>query len=170
VVFLFQKLTMAYLEIPYFNELTANQLGFSTEFDSNVPLSYVGYSLQSLGRYLQGQNPRIRTTRDWEEALRGLPGQTPSTTPPINDAPLKKCDDKSTWFDRISGRCCIGEVTADGKCRLRSDGKDAPLGDDPTHSGQKADAIVEALGGSKEAVIRIGILFLALIIFVLAFK
>lgn len=169
-------------QIPYMNEITANQLGAASQFNGNTPLGFVNFSFDTISNFLQQTPSAPRTGRpeDFEEViirgrkvLRRKQTQidqilTPPTfpqTPPIASG-IRKCDASSTFFDRILGKCCIGEVV-NGKCLLISDGKDV-LGDDPTKSGKKVEGAIESIGGFAELSTRTVIILIGLILLIAA--
>lgn len=57
-------------DIKGFNELTANQLGVSTEYNDNTPLSYIFKSMEIIGNYFQQSPDRIRTGAEWDRIIR----------------------------------------------------------------------------------------------------
>lgn len=167
--------------VPYMNELTANQFNAASVFGGNMPLSFVNYSMDIISNFFQNPKnpPQTGRPEDFEEVIingrkvlrrkrtqiediLGLPSRTPTTPPIAGD--IKKCDANSTFFDRILGRCCVGEII-DGKCILVSDGK-GTLGDDPSKSGQKMEELLKnPLGGltelsTKTVVILVGLILL----------
>lgn len=175
--------------VPYMNELTANQFNAASVFNGNTPLGFVNYSMDIISNFFQNpQNPpETGRPEDFEEVIingrkvlrrkrtqiEGILGLPSPTTPPIaggtNPAStgIKKCDANSTFFDRILGRCCIGEVI-NGKCILISDGK-GTIGDDPTKSGKKAEeAIKNPLSAVTELSTKTVIILIGLILLIAA--
>lgn len=61
---------MLVMSIPYFNELTANQLDASINFDGNTPVSHLNYSLAAINRYFQGG----QVSRPKGDIIEVLPG------------------------------------------------------------------------------------------------
>ena len=57
-------------DIKGFNELTANQLGVSTEYNDNTPLSYIFKSMETIGNYFQQSPNRIRSSAEWDRIIR----------------------------------------------------------------------------------------------------
>jgi|SRR5215831_9828046 len=142
-------------ELPGVNALTAGSFDASTSFDANTPMSHVAYSLGVLGMYLSPvDNAR-------PDAI-ALQGQAPAPA-----SGMKKCDEKSTWFDRITGRCCIGEVV-NGECVMKSDGENLP-------NTATVPALPGILGGagvpglfSEDTGKRIGLFLIAITILAVA--
>lgn len=171
--------------IPYMNELTANQFGAASTFGGNMPLGFINYSMDVISSFFQNPNnpPQTGRPEDFEEVIingrkvlrrkrtqiediLGLPSRTP-TTPPIVEGDIKKCDANSSVFDRMLGRCCVGEIK-DGKCILVSDGKDV-LGDDIGKTGKTAeDFFKNPLSGLTELSTRTVIILIGLILLIAA--
>ncbi|MCI0612539.1 hypothetical protein L0244_06075 [bacterium] len=170
------------------NELTANQFNAGSVFGGNMPLGFINYSMDVISNYFQQPKnpPQTGRPEDFEEVIfqgrkvlrrkrtqiediLALPSRPP-VTPPIAGGQnpaitgVKKCDANNTFFDRIFGRCCVGEIR-DGKCILVSDGK-GTIGDEPTHSGKKVDELLQnPLSGltdlsTKTVVILVGLILL----------
>lgn len=141
------------LEIPYWNALTAGEFDASATIDASFPASHAAYSLQTLALY-QAPGQTVRPDiLDWPEVK--LAGVAES-----EGAQIKKCDEKSTWFDRITGRCCIGEVTSDGKCLMKSDGDTGAGG---IFGSSIADSIVTS-PAVRDAAKRVGLVVLSVLI------
>ena len=182
--------------VPYMNELTAGQFNAASVFNGNMPLGFVKYSMDVISNFTNGQQqPQAGRPEDYEEVqmkiggkiitvkrrkrtqiddILQLPDRTAPITPPIagGQSPaqsatgLKKCDDNSTFLDRILGRCCIGEIV-NGQCVLVSDGK-GTIGDDPTHSGKKVGDAIDAIGGLTELSTRTVVILVGLILLIAA--
>ncbi|MCI0613428.1 hypothetical protein L0244_10590 [bacterium] len=164
--------------IPYMNEITANQIGAASVFNGNTPLGFINYSFDAISNFLNQRPDEPRTGRpeDFEEVVingrkvkrRKVTQIDQILTPPIaggvNPASgIKKCDANSTFFDRLLGRCCVGEVV-NGKCMLVSDGKDS-IGDDPSKSGEKAEGLLKnPLGAVTELNTKIVVILIGLIL------
>lgn len=131
--------------IPYMNELTANQLGAAAQFGGNMPLNFINSSLGRIAQFFQDGRPQDRITdpRVWDRIIRGLPGQTPdpatARTPPIVP-PSAGCPPGEVEYKDIFGFSRCGKRTI-------SDGP-GTVGDDPTRSGQKAEAAIGAVTGA----------------------
>lgn len=46
------------LTVPYMNELTANQLNAASVFNGNTPVSFINYSLGTIGEFLQNPSQK----------------------------------------------------------------------------------------------------------------
>lgn len=68
----------SFLEIPYWNALTAGQFDASSSFDANMPASHVAYSLQTLALYqAPGQTVRPDVLKWPEVQQAGVPESEP---------------------------------------------------------------------------------------------
>lgn len=159
--------------LPYMNELTANQFGAASVFGGNTPLPFIRYSMDTIANWFQGQQaPQTGRPEDFEEVIingrRVLrrkqtqldqilqlpnvgPGGTPGTFPGQvggqagQGSGIKKCDENSSFFDRFLGRCCVGEIDAQGNCVLVNSSK--PM------SSEEAQKLIKAPIDTKGIVI-----------------
>jgi len=106
--------------IPYMNELLANQYGAASQFNGNMPLGFVNYSMDIINSFFQNPNdPKTGRPEDFEEVIingkkvlrrkttqlgqiLGLPPTTATpTTPPIN--PQGNCPPGQVEYKDIFG-------------------------------------------------------------------
>jgi hypothetical protein len=115
--------------VPFFSPLQAQEFGATTSYQANTPVAYADYSLSQLFNQVNPQTQEsattlrdrlIRVKNEAEEQLKILDGGT--------DCPQGR---------NIFGGC--GPIF--GSKPIISDGQKAPVGDDPLHTGAKANSI-----------------------------
>lgn len=145
-------------EIPYFSALEANEYGAATRFQSSDPTAWVDYSLNQLYGLVNPQSVRPYPQRQFPTTFEDIPFvdlfQSPrSQTRAEIEAEVERnriAVEKARDAAEAPVQCpegyspvsVFGLFSYCGKDMV-SDGKNAPLGDDPTHSGKKAGSIVD---------------------------
>ena len=152
---------MGGFELPYFNELTANQLGLSTEFGAYTPTSYIQNSLYGIANFMDQQPcpyvggcgaPRTTTPGEFERVMRGRPRDPEQIPPPDpNVIPMPP----SVWKTNPPPDVPIG-----------TPGTQTPENVDKMESQWNFPAIAESILKS-DAVVATGLITIAIIIIII---